>query len=540
MKKTLFLALIIVLFIPGFVSALTCSLKAACGAGETDIMHLSAATNAHAEIATQSNYGQKVCCSHTTPIGTSCAGNHVEIVNLSAATNAHAEDAALANYATKVCISGVSGGVALRNAAACNAGEVCVVSLSSTTNAHLADCTAGNAYPNKACVNVSAPSLQNITVTPANYDLSNRPSPDNVVVEFTIVNPSGSTYTPLNAIVEVSLPTLGNHTANEPGIAENSNKASSVTFNNSSSLGSGDIGANPITLELYHAPAIPANLIATYTVPFTVSDSSATPSLTGIAAVPATQDKQAAVPQEIKFRINNPAGSGYATLNARVGVTFPVVGSQSTVVIPVAMGNVSGEQTITFNDIAAIAALSTGFHTVSLDLIDNDTGGSIGLFSVQVRVIDSGGPGSGTGIVIKSVDIPAPVMKDDGFDMTIVSKNWESGQETGTIRVNIEDQSGSPVGIAEKTDPNFTMNADGGEHVSVLNYTAAEISGFEDGIYTARIRLEDSGGALADEKTVSFAVILYRTASIPETNPLGILMVLAGVLIVVGIAKKRN
>lgn len=117
-KYFLFLGVfgLIVAFVFGFLiirsvyAALTCSVTTVCNSPNVVIFRMSNTTNAHAELPSQSNYSQLVCCSGVTGLGNSCSGTYAVAAKLSGTTNAHVQQNTYANYANNACISVPSGG----------------------------------------------------------------------------------------------------------------------------------------------------------------------------------------------------------------------------------------------------------------------------------------------------------------------------------------------------------------------------------------------------------------------------------------------
>lgn len=139
-------------------AALSCSVSATCNSPDVVLFRVSAASNAHAELPSQSNYTAKVCCTGITGLGNSCAGNYAVAVRLDSTTNAHIEQNDQGNYANDACISAPGGyriTVAYQNTN-CSGYDTIATSMSATTNAH----TGGqSAYTKKICLTVDPPSL---------------------------------------------------------------------------------------------------------------------------------------------------------------------------------------------------------------------------------------------------------------------------------------------------------------------------------------------------------------------------------------------
>lgn len=128
---------------------LSCTVATSCAAG-TIIYKMQSTTNAHAELASQSNYAQFVCCTGVTGLGTSCSGTFATSVKLSGTTNAHAEEGTQTNYGSSACMSVPFGGSASigYQSTNCTGFDTTLGSISGTTNAHVGDTTA---YTTKIC-----------------------------------------------------------------------------------------------------------------------------------------------------------------------------------------------------------------------------------------------------------------------------------------------------------------------------------------------------------------------------------------------------
>jgi hypothetical protein len=139
---------------------LVCSVVTSCA--YTDVLHLSANTNAHAELANGTGYSYKICCYDTieeVSIGTSCSGRYSKFLKLSNTTNAHVEKGTQSNYPYDVCISTSMGNVTCEYASSCYGYDTCLASISSTesggdTNLHISDCYT-NPYVTKICCSTS-------------------------------------------------------------------------------------------------------------------------------------------------------------------------------------------------------------------------------------------------------------------------------------------------------------------------------------------------------------------------------------------------
>jgi len=151
---------------------LSCTLRTGTGClpGETDVLGVSATTNAHAELATQSNYNTRVCCQDNSGRNTIFA-NGTTFLNLSNFTNAHA---ALPNtsvpYNYSANISGSNDTLYCTYVydptapGVCPAPQACIVTLSNNTNAHVSDCT-NNPYNWSVCCGFQqVPLPSNVTI----------------------------------------------------------------------------------------------------------------------------------------------------------------------------------------------------------------------------------------------------------------------------------------------------------------------------------------------------------------------------------------
>jgi len=131
-------------------AALSCSFNS-CPSGGIYVLRMSASSNAHAELPSQSNYSNYVCCSGIS--GTSCTGGTV-FLKLSALTNAHVEQTNYSNYSNNACLTPSAGEtISCNYSTSCSTGYVCLASISSGTNAHIGDCSA---YSTKVCCTATA------------------------------------------------------------------------------------------------------------------------------------------------------------------------------------------------------------------------------------------------------------------------------------------------------------------------------------------------------------------------------------------------
>jgi hypothetical protein len=139
-------------------AALSCSITTAAGCTNTVVLRLSSASDAHAEMPSQSTatYSNNVvCCSGLS--GVSCAGNSASILNLSSTTNAHVEIATNSNYPNVACMTGASEiPVIAYQDNNCTGYDTTLVSISSTTNATVGSSTE---YVKRVCGSLTPASI---------------------------------------------------------------------------------------------------------------------------------------------------------------------------------------------------------------------------------------------------------------------------------------------------------------------------------------------------------------------------------------------
>jgi hypothetical protein len=152
---------------PVFAGTLSCSITtaAACTGGtNTIILRMSAATNAHAELPSQSTAGYAsnvVCCNGVSGLGTSCSGTFATALHLSAVTNAHVEQNTFSQFSQNACISVSSGSVSIGYGASCSGFDTTLASTPATSNAHIG--SPAN-YANKVCGTASVGSSLTLSV----------------------------------------------------------------------------------------------------------------------------------------------------------------------------------------------------------------------------------------------------------------------------------------------------------------------------------------------------------------------------------------
>jgi hypothetical protein len=131
--------------------SMTCTVKPICAPSEVAVFRLSYTSNAHAGTRYGSAYGNRVCCTEVSGLGTDCGATpHAVVLSLSATDNAHV--ASDGSYATDVCLSGGDDAtVDCAYGASCDVDYACLATISGTTNAHVADCDGVNDYATKVC-----------------------------------------------------------------------------------------------------------------------------------------------------------------------------------------------------------------------------------------------------------------------------------------------------------------------------------------------------------------------------------------------------
>jgi hypothetical protein len=138
---------------------LSCSTTtaAACTGGTNKIiLRMSGASNAHAELPSQSTaaYASHViCCSGSSGLGTACSGTFAVVAKLAAVTNSHVQQNNLSGYTNNACISDTTSGNVMTVAyqsTNCTGYDTTVASLAngSGNNSHIGD---GATYATKIC-----------------------------------------------------------------------------------------------------------------------------------------------------------------------------------------------------------------------------------------------------------------------------------------------------------------------------------------------------------------------------------------------------
>ena len=133
--------------------SLSCAITSGSCSGQT-VLKMSAPSNAHAELSSQTNYNYFVCCTGGAGLGDSCTAGDT-VLKLSAPTNAHVEKKTQANYAYSACLStetpAQNGALSCTYATVCPVGYTCLGSISQDTNSQIGDC---DAYATKVCCTI--------------------------------------------------------------------------------------------------------------------------------------------------------------------------------------------------------------------------------------------------------------------------------------------------------------------------------------------------------------------------------------------------
>jgi hypothetical protein len=152
-------------------AALSCTVTTAGGCSGSVIWRMSGATNAHAELPSQSNSAYDtnvVCCSGVSGLGNSCSGSFATVLKFAATTNSHVQQSTVNTYANNACISAPSGSFTVGyQATNCSDYDTTLGSMASSDNSHVGDTTA---YTTKICASYSATSL---TFTVTNQGFAN-------------------------------------------------------------------------------------------------------------------------------------------------------------------------------------------------------------------------------------------------------------------------------------------------------------------------------------------------------------------------------
>jgi len=125
-----------------------------CPAGWTKVFAMESTSNSHAELPTETNYDNVVCCrddNGVSTFGTDCDGSSDEVIRLFQDTNSHVTEPGVADaqYTEEVCLSVDSASVVCTfNDGSCPAGYECLASVNTNFNSHIGDC---GTYSKKVC-----------------------------------------------------------------------------------------------------------------------------------------------------------------------------------------------------------------------------------------------------------------------------------------------------------------------------------------------------------------------------------------------------
>jgi len=158
-KIQIFIFILIFFLSAGTVfAALSCSVAASCSSPDIVVLRMTGTTNSHAELPSQSNYSQLVCCGGVSGLANSCTNTFGVALRLSDTTNAHVEEnteSTAAYDGNNACLSVSSGTITIGyQNTNCTGFDTTVASISQTpTNAHIGD---GSAYIRKICATASS------------------------------------------------------------------------------------------------------------------------------------------------------------------------------------------------------------------------------------------------------------------------------------------------------------------------------------------------------------------------------------------------
>ena len=155
MKSIIILVSVMLILTVTAAADLSCSVTTSCS--DTDILHLSNYTNAHAELTNETDYSYKVCCEDTgtqsVSLSSSCSGTN--FLDLSSSTDAHVEKTSESAYSVDACIYSPDAtftcGYQDSN---CNGWDTCLATISDDTDAHIASCES-DPYTTRVCCNMT-------------------------------------------------------------------------------------------------------------------------------------------------------------------------------------------------------------------------------------------------------------------------------------------------------------------------------------------------------------------------------------------------
>lgn len=135
------------------LAQLSCQVATTCNSPDVIVLKMSSISNSHAELPTENNYPQLLCCGNIAGLSNSCSNNSGVVLRLSSATNAHVEENTQSTpvyNGHNACLSVPSGSVSIgyQNNNCDNLGTTIASISQSPTNAHIGDATA---YSRKVC-----------------------------------------------------------------------------------------------------------------------------------------------------------------------------------------------------------------------------------------------------------------------------------------------------------------------------------------------------------------------------------------------------
>lgn len=195
------------------LAALQCTVRqSSCSGSESKVLAMSATSDAHAELANQSNadYPFYVCCKDSTDVATvtnTCTGSSTTFLRLSGATDAHVEKGTLSDvdYPNRQCISSGTATFNCDYQTSCSGNQACLLSISADTDAHVGNCSA---YSTQVCCDISY-----TNTAPSMTSVSDAPDPVKGGATMTLT-PAGISDPESNSLTlycsDNSLPTSGN------------------------------------------------------------------------------------------------------------------------------------------------------------------------------------------------------------------------------------------------------------------------------------------------------------------------------------------
>ncbi len=252
-----------------YAGNLSCSITTTCNSPSVIIMRLASTSNSHAEMPTQTNYANLVCCSGPSGLGNSCGGGaHSVAANLSALTNAHAEQGTLSNYSNQICFSVPNGSttVIYTTTSSCTGYDTTLFSMSSSTNAHVASpgtSTFQSGATMQVCASATStgstpPTVTNVTLNGAASIVLTPNATTSVSVSATLTDTNGCTFFP-GATTTVMMYRSGVGSSTCAGSANNANCYVATAFTASSSCSSNVVNTTTTFGVYYFANATDAS-----------------------------------------------------------------------------------------------------------------------------------------------------------------------------------------------------------------------------------------------------------------------------------------